>query len=505
VLLGIDQGTTGTTVLAVDRRGRVVGRGTEEIPPRFPRPGWVEHDPETLYQSVLRASRTALRRAGARASEVEGIGITNQRETTLLWDRATGEPVAPAIVWQCRRTAEACEALRRRGLEPEVRRRTGLVLDPYFSATKVRWLLDRVPGLERRAERGDVAFGTVDAWLVWRLTGGRVHATDPTNASRTLLYDLRAGRFTPRLCALFGVPQAVLPEVRPTSGSFGETVRAGPFPAGLPILAVAGDQQASLVGHGCLHAGEAKCTYGTGAFLLLHTGSRIVPSAHGCLTTAAWGGSDAPAYALEGAVFSAGSAVQWLRDGLGLVRDAAETEAIARRTRDTGGVHVVPAFTGLGAPWWDAGARAAVLGITRGTGRDEVVRATLEALAWQTKDVLDAMRLDARVPLARLRVDGGAAANDWLLAFLADVLGVPVARPRSVESTALGAALLAGAAFGTWTPARIARGAAPLDRTFRPRMGAAERRRRHAAWLEAVARVRTGGDAPRRGRGRRRS
>ena len=505
MLLGIDQGTTGTTVLVVDRRGRVVGRGYEEIPAGYPRPGWVEHDPETLFRSVLSATRTALRRAGTRPSRVEALGLTNQRETTLLWDRATGEPVAPAIVWQCRRTAAACEALRRRGLEPEVRRRTGLVLDPYFSATKVRWLLDHVPGLERRAGRGEIAFGTVDAWLVWRLTGGRVHATDPTNASRTLLYDVREHRFSRRLCDVFGVPPALLPEVRPSSGAFGETVRTGPFPAGLPILGVAGDQQASLVGHGCLSAGEAKCTYGTGAFLLLHTGKRLVTSRHGCLTTIAWGGTDAPAYALEGSVFSAGSAVQWLKDGLGIVKDAAETEAIARRTEDAGGVHVVPAFTGLGAPWWDAGARAAIVGVTRGTGRDAIVRATLESLAWQTKDVLDAMRRDAHVPLARLRVDGGAAKNDWLLQFLADVLGVVVARPRMVESTALGAALLAGAALGAFSPARIAKGPGGVDRTFSPRMGSAERRRRHAAWLEAVARVRTRADVPRRGARARRS
>jgi glycerol kinase len=365
------------------------------------------------------------------------------------------------------------------------------VLDPYFSATKVRWLLDHVRGLARRAASGALAFGTVDTWLLWRLTGGAVHATDPTNASRTLLYDVREGRWHPRLLHLFGVPSALLPEVRPSSGSFGATVRCAPFPAGVPILGVAGDQQASLVGHGGVAAGDAKCTYGTGAFLLLHTGGRFVASRHGLLTTRAWGGSDAPAYALEGSVFSAGSAIQWLRDGLGLVRDAAETEAAARRVPDTGGVHVVPAFTGLGAPWWDAGARAAVLGITRGTTSDHVVRAALESIAWQTKDVLEAMRRDARVRLGRLRVDGGAARNGWLMQFLADMLGVEVVRPAMVETTALGAAYLAGVAADWWRPADLRALAGRPDRSFPPRMPSAERARRHAAWLDAVARVRT--------------
>jgi glycerol kinase len=373
-----------------------------------------------------------------------------------------------------------------------VRRRTGLVLDPYFSATKVRWLLDHVRGASARAARGDLAFGTVDSWVLWRLTGGAVHATDVTNASRTSLYDLAERRFHPRLRSIFGVPESLrMPEVRPSAGPFGTTVRLGPFPAGLPILAVLGDQQAALAGHGVLEAGEAKCTFGTGAFLLLHTGRRLVRSRHGLLTTLAYGGGDEPAYAPEGSVFSAGSAVQWLRDGLRLVDDPRETETLARSVRDTGGVHFVPAFTGLGAPWWDADACAAILGITRGTGRAEIARATLESLAWQTRDLLDAMRADTGADVRRLRIDGGAAENDWLAQFLADVCGTEVLRPSHVEATAFGAAALAAVAGGAWTPARLARGFGGRTRRFRPRMRARERRRRHADWLAAVARVRS--------------
>jgi glycerol kinase len=492
VILGIDQGTTGATVLVLDRRARLRGRAYAELPQHYPRPGWVEHDPVEMLAILRSVVRRALRNAGARPGAVRAVGITNQRETTILWDRETGRPIHRAIVWQDRRTAPLCEEMRRAGLEPRFRRRTGLLLDPYFSGTKVRWLLDHVRGLERRALSGEIAFGTVDAWVLWHLTGGKVHATDPTNASRTLLYDIRARRWSPALCAALGVPTAVLPEVRPSAGSFGETGAGGPLPRGVPILGVAGDQQASLVGHGCVAAGEAKATYGTGAFLLLHTGPRFVASRHGLLTTLAYGGRDEPSYALEGSVFIAGAAVQWLRDGLRAIRDASETEVIAKSVPDSGGVHVVPAFTGLGAPYWDSAARGAILGLTRGSTVSHVVRATLESIAFQTCEVAAAMESDARIPLRRLRVDGGAAGNDWLMQLQSDLLGVPVVRPRLVESTAQGAAFLAGIALGWWSPRGLASLLGKPARVFRPKMRRGERRQRLAAWREAVARVRTG-------------
>jgi glycerol kinase len=491
VILGIDQGTTGVTVLVVDRRGRVRGRAYGEVPQHYPRPGWVEHGPEEMLAILGRTVRRALRAAAVRGRAVSAVGLTNQRETTVLWDRRTGRSVHPAIVWQDRRTAPLCEELRRAGWEPRFRRRTGLVLDPYFSGTKIRWLLDHVKGLARRARKGEVAFGTVDSWILWHLTGGAVHATDPTNASRTLLYDIRARRFAPALCAVLDVPTSMLPEVRPSSGSFGETARGGPLPPGIPILGVAGDQQASLVGHGCLRAGEAKATYGTGCFLLLHTGQKGVTSRHGLLTTLAWGGGEEPAYALEGSVFVAGAAVQWLRDGLRVVRHAADTEAIARSVPDSGGVHVVPAFAGLGAPYWDPGARGAVLGITRGTTVAHVVRATVESIALQACEVVEAMQDDSGVAFRSLRVDGGAAQNDWLMQLQADLLGVEVVRPGHVEATAQGAAFLAGTALGWWEPQRLRDLLGKPDRTFRPTMRRGERRARLAAWRQAVSRVRT--------------
>ena len=494
VIIAIDSGTTGTTVLVFDRRGRVRGQAYQELPQHYPRPGWVEHDPEEIAEIARRGIRRALRTAGVRPASVAAIGITNQRETTIVWDRATGRPVAPAIVWQCRRTEPACAALRRRGVEPLIRRRTGLVLDPYFSATKVRWFLDHVKGLARRAERGDVAFGTVDSWLLWRLSGGRVHATDATNAARTLLYDVRRLRWDPDLLDLFGVPAAMLPEVRPPvdpSAPFGVTSGAAPLPDGLQIGGMAGDQQASLAGHGCLRPGEAKNTYGTGCFLLLHTGSRFVASRNGLLTTLAVGAGPEPAYALEGSVFVAGAAIQWLRDGLRAVRRAADTEAIARRTPDTGGVYVVPAFTGLGAPYWDGDARGAIVGLTRGSTRETIVRATLESLAYQTRDVLEAMQRDAGLRLSRLAVDGGAAANDWLLQFQADLLGIDVVRPKHLANTARGAAFLAGIGIGWWSRGDLGPLLGTPDRTFSPRMRRAERDRIYEGWRAAVERVRT--------------
>lgn len=491
MILAIDQGTTGTTVLIVNRRGRVVAQAYAELPQHYPHPGWVEHDPQEILQVTRAVIRRALAEARLRPARLAAIGITNQRETTLVWDRRTGRPIARAIVWQCRRTAPLCERLKARGLEPVFRRKTGLVLDAYFSGTKLQWLLDHVPGVRRRAERGELAFGTVDSWLIWHLTGGRVHATDVTNASRTLLYNIRTHRWDATLADHLTVPRSLLPQVRPSSGSFGVTAARGPLPAGIPIAGVAGDQQASMVGHGCLSPGTAKNTYGTGCFLLLHTGSRVVDSRHGLLTTPLCGMSRAPAYALEGSVFIAGAAIQWLRDGLQLIRRAADTEGLARRVRDTGGVYVVPAFVGLGAPYWDMGARGAIVGLTRGSGREVIVRATLEALAYQTRDVVTAMERDSRLRLRALRVDGGAARNDWLMQFQADVLGIPVLRPALVANTGKGAALLAGLGLGWWTPQQLARMAGRPERVFRPRMGATERDRLYRGWQQAVERVRT--------------
>ena len=488
MILAIDSGTTGTTALLIDRRGRIVSQAYAELPQHYPKPGWVEHNP----QDILRVTDSVIRRAAGRlARRIQAIGITNQRETTILWDRRTGRPIHNAIVWQCRRTASMCDRMKRRGLEPGIRSRTGLVLDAYFSGTKIRWLLDHVPGAARRASAGTLAFGTVDSWLIRHLTGGKVHATDPTNASRTLLYNIRRCAWDPVLLRRFGVPASLLPEVRPAAGSFGVTGRGGALPAGIPIAGVAGDQQASMVGHGCLTPGTAKNTYGTGCFLLLHTGRTFVASRNGLLTTLVYDGTDRPGYALEGSVFIAGAAIQWLRDELRLVKRAAETEAIARRVKDTGGVYVVPAFVGLGAPYWDMHARGAVVGLTRGSNREVLIRATLESLAYQTRDVVEAMERDSGIALRELRVDGGAAQNDWLMQFQADMIGRPVVRPPMVANTGRGAALLAGIGIGWWTPRDAARLAGKPERVFRPRMSANERRRLYGGWRRAVARVRT--------------
>ena len=455
-VLALDQGTTGSTALVVDEGGRVLGRGYRELTQHFPEPGWVEHDPEEIWSSTLAAGRDAVAAARVAATDLAAIGITNQRETTVLWDRATGVPLHRAIVWQDRRTAARC-----RELDADlVRERTGLVPDPYFSATKLEWLLRATgaggsggPGTAGRVgaaggARGR-AFGTVDTWLVHKLTGGRAHVTDPTNASRTMLYDIEAGSWDEELLRVFGVPREVLPAVRPSSGVFG-VAEAEWFGREIPIAGIAGDQQAALFGQGCVTAGSAKNTYGTGAFLLLNTGSRRARSARGLLTTLACDAQGGPAFALEGSVFIAGATVQWLRDGLGIVTSASETEALARSVADTGGVVFVPAFVGLGAPHWEPAARGAILGLTRGTTRAHVVRAALEAMTFSTREVLEVMTADSGLRLAELRVDGGAAANDWLMQRQADVLGVPVRRPDVVESTALGAAGLAGMATGVW-------------------------------------------------------
>ncbi len=479
-ILALDQGTTGSTALMIHQDGSIRGRGYREFTQHFPEPGWVEHDAEEIYRVTLEAARQAIAAAGVTPV---GLGITNQRETVVLWDRRTLAPVGRAIVWQDRRTAERCRQLKADGCEAAIRAQTGLVLDPYFSATKIEWLL-RDADLRRRAERGDIAFGTVDSWLVARLTGGRCHVTDHTNASRTLLYDLGSRDWSDSLLQLFDVPRSMLPAIVRSAGVIGETDSAL-FGKPIPIAGIAGDQQAALFGQGCVTPGLAKNTYGTGAFLLACTGQERPASRNGLLLTAACGPTGEPAYALEGSVFIAGAAVQWLRDGLGVVARADETEAMARSVSDTGGVYFVPAFVGLGSPHWEAEARGTIVGITRGTSRAHLARAALEAMAYSSADLLGGMVADASLHLATLRVDGGATANDWLMQFQADVLGVPVERPDNVETTALGAGGLAGIALGLW-PSAEAFLASRTFRRFDPRMAPGERERHWAGWRRAV-------------------
>jgi glycerol kinase len=487
IILAIDQGTTGTTVLAFDRNGRLRARGYAELPQHFPKPGWVEHRGEEIWGTTLRALRTALRPLGGRRANIAAIGITNQRETTLVWDRLTGKPVAPAIVWQDRRTSDRCAALRRSGKERAISRKTGLKLDPYFSATKLEWILRNVKGVGARARRGKLAFGTVDSWLLWKLTGGRTHATDATNASRTLLYDIKRHRWDPGLLRLFGVPESLLPEVRPSIADFGVTESVPGLTDGIPIRGVAGDQQAALFGHGCVEAGGLKNTYGTGCFLLLHTGSKLVPSGSGLLTTIACGPRGEPRYALEGSVFIAGAAIQWLRDGMGVLTGAAESESVARSVPDAGGTILVPAFAGLGAPYWEPEARGIWCGLTRGATRAHLVRAALESIAYQSRDLVETMRRESGVRIRELRVDGGASLNAFLMQFQADLLGIRISRPGLVETTALGAALLAGIGAGWWKRASDLSAVRGARRVFRPRMSRAGRDRLYSRWKEAIA------------------
>jgi glycerol kinase len=487
-VLALDQGTTGSTVLVVDLDGAVRGRGYALLPQHYPQPGWVEHDPEEIWQTTCQALARALDAARVSSTEITAVGITNQRETTILWERASGRPVGNAIVWQCRRTAALCAALRVDGAEPLFKGKTGLVLDPYFSGTKIRWLLDEVPGIRARAERGEIAFGTVDSWLLWRLTGGAVHATDPSNASRTLCFDLRALDWDEGLCDCLRVPMSVLPRVLPSAGVFAETAR-GVLPAGIPVAGIAGDQQAALFGQICLSPGMAKNTYGTGCFALLNTGSTPVVSERGLLTTVAWTIGRQTSYALEGSVFVAGAAVQWLRDGLGIIADAAETQALAESVPDTGGVYLVPAFVGLGAPYWDPYARGVLVGLTRGTTRAHIARAALEAIAYQSRDVLDTMGEEAGLPVPALRVDGGATANDFLCQFQSDILGGDVLRPSVTETTGLGAAYLAGVGAGIWRIEDLGE-RWKLERRFTPALTPAAREEAYRGWRRAVERAR---------------
>jgi glycerol kinase len=526
-ILALDQGTSSSRACLIDADGAVRAIASRPLPISYPQPGWVEQDPEAIWQTQIDATCEVLATAGIAAREIAAVGITNQRETTLVWERATGRPIHPAIVWQCRRTADRCALLREGGWEPRLREKTGLVPDPYFSGTKVAHILDTVEDARTAAERGELLFGTVDTFLAWRLTGGRLHVTDVSNASRTLLYNLRTGDWDNEILAELRVPRAMLPAVRASSELYGEIDEEW-FGAALPLAGIAGDQQAALFGQACFQPGTAKNTYGTGCFLLTNTGARPVPSHHGLLTTVAWrlaGSSDpgsagvppasvsqsqtasvppasvsersthsAPvpetAYALEGAVFVAGAAVQWLRDGLGLITSAAETEALATSVPDTGGVFVVPAFAGLGAPYWDPAARGTIVGLTRGTTRAHLVRATLEAIAHQTCDVVEAMASDRNAPLLTLRVDGGASANDFLMQRQADLLGLPVERAAVAESTALGAAFLAGLAIGLWPSPETLAAHWRADRTFEPHLPPGDRADLRHTWRRAIDRAR---------------
>jgi glycerol kinase len=488
-VLALDQGTTSSRTLLFDAQGGVAGVAQQEFRQSFRKPGWVEHDPEEIWASQLQTARAVLAKQSAVAADVAAIGITNQRETTVVWDRKTGEAIHPAIVWQSRQSSGICEGLRARGLEEEVRSRTGLLIDSYFSGTKIRFILDAVPGAQARAEAGELCFGTIDTWLVFKLTKGRVFATEPSNASRTLLFNIHTGDWDDLLLDALDVPRAMLPEIRDSSGVFGETDPEW-FGGAIPIAGVAGDQQSALFGQGCVAPGLAKNTYGTGCFLLLNTGSEAPRSEAGLVTTVAWRMNGRLEYALEGSIFVAGSAVQWLRDGLEIVTHASETEALARSVEDSGGVIVVPAFVGLGAPYWDEAARGTIVGITRGTTRAHLVRATLESIAYQTRDVMAAMAHDSAITPEVLRVDGGACENDFLMQFQADILGIAVERPAVLEVTAMGAAALAGLAVGFWRDRSELDAKAGSATLFEPQMSADERESRYRQWLRAVERSR---------------
>ncbi|MBN1621781.1 MAG: glycerol kinase GlpK [Endomicrobiales bacterium] len=484
-ILSIDQGTTGSRAVIYDKKGKAVASAYEEFPQHFPRPGWVEHDPRDIWQSVYNSMQRALSKIPKDA--ISCIGITNQRETTIIWDRVTGKPIYNAIVWQCRRTAGRCEALaKNKKLAGRIRGKTGLPVDAYFSATKIEWILSRVPGAMKKAKQGRLCFGTSDSWILWNLTGGKSHATDYTNASRTMLFNIKKKTWDNDLLRLFKVPAPVLPEVRKSSGMFGSTVKCGRLKAGIPVTGIAGDQQAALFGQACFFPGTIKNTYGTGSFVLLNTGKKCIASKYGLITTLGCGAKGEPAYVLEGAVFIAGAAVQWLRDGLKLIKTAKETETQIKSIRDTGGVYFVPAFVGLGAPYWNQNARGLITGITRGTNVSHFIRAALESMAYQTKDVLDAMRRDSGLSIRELKVDGGAVENNFLCQFQAEILGIPVVRPKVIESTSLGAAYLAGLFTCYWkSSADISRNW-QRDREFKPKMKKEISAILYAGWKKAI-------------------
>jgi glycerol kinase len=489
-VLAIDEGTTGTTAMVFNRDGDVISKVNREFPQYYPQGGWVEHDPEEIWEATLAAVADALTDAGARPEQLASIGITNQRETSVFWRKGEVTPVGRAIVWQCRRSAGICERLRAEGHEDEFRTATGLVLDPYFSGTKITWRLENDPEFAAQVQAGEINFGTIDSWLLAKLTGGRVHATDCSNASRTLMFNIRTLQWDDGLLSVLGVPRSILPEVRPSSGVFGITDPDVFFGVEVPIGGIAGDQQAALFGQACYHEGMTKNTYGTGSFVLLNTGTTAVTSTSGMLTTIAWGIDDEITYAIEGSIFIAGAAIQWLRDGLRIIDDAAETGPLAEKVADTGGVYFVPALVGLGAPYWDPYARGTIVGITRGTSKEQLVRATVEAMAYQSRDVLDAIREESAIPITTLRADGGASVMDVLLQFQADLLGIEVQRPAVAETTALGAAYLAGLATGYWSDLKEIEHIWRAEKTFSPLADESEIKEKYEGWKRAVDRAR---------------
>jgi len=487
-IMALDQGTTSSRAVIFDKTGTIVAVESKEFRQIYPKPGWVEHDPAEIWESQLTVAKQVIQNSGIAPIEIKGIGITNQRETTIVWDRS-GQPAYNAIVWQCRRTASFCDELKQKGWEKTLKEKTGLVTDAYFSGTKVKWILDNVKGARERAERGELLFGTVDTWLIYNLTGGKVHVTDYTNASRTLLYNIYDLCWDDEILEEFDIPKGMLPEVKQSSEIYGTTAKELFYGVEIPIAGIAGDQQAALFGQACYQPGLAKNTYGTGCFLLMNTGEKAVPSETGLLTTIAWGLKGNVEYALEGSIFIAGASIQWLRDELRLIDDAADSEFLAAKVPDTGGVYVVPAFVGLGAPYWDQYARGTIVGITRGTNRNHIIRATLESMAYQTRDVLTCMEKDSGITLKELRVDGGAAANNLLMQFQANVLGVPVERPIIVETTALGAAYLAGLAVEFWKDRDQIAANWKIDRKFEPTMSTEQREKFYAGWTKAVERA----------------
>jgi len=488
-ILAIDQGTTGSTIIIFNKKGRIVARAYREFPQLYPKPGWVEHDPNKIWQSVKLTISGALRSGRIKGSEIAAIGITNQRETTVIWDRKTGKPVFNAIVWQDRRTAPICDWMKKKGLAGYVQKNTGLKIDAYFSGTKIKWILDNTRGARRaRGGRGGgLAFGTVDTWIIWNLTNGKAHVTDYSNASRTMIFNIRKLDWDNKLLKVLGIPRSILPKVVPSSGIAGKTKSIGVLPDGISIAGIAGDQQAALFGQGCYEPGDIKNTYGTGCFMLVNTGTKAVRSNTGLLTTLAWGIDNKVYYALEGSVFIAGAAIQWIRDGLQIIKKAPESEAIARSVPDTGGVYFVPAFVGLGAPYWNMYARGTITGITRGTTKAHIVRATLESLAYQTKDVLLCMQKDSHLMIRSMKVDGKATENDFLMQFQADILPAKVIRPKIIDTTALGAAYLAGLGVGFWKSQAEIKKLWQIDRSFQPKMKEAKRKELYRGWEKAVS------------------
>ena len=484
-IMAMDSGTTSNRCILFDQDGNICSVAQKEFTQIFPRPGWVEHDADEIFSTQLEVAQQAMRNIGAEAADIAAIGITNQRETTVVWNKHTGRPIHNAIVWQCRRTAPYCDQLRNEGLVDTIQAKTGLVIDPYFSGTKIRWLLENVPGAREQAEQGDLLFGTVETWLIWKLTGGSVHVTDYSNASRTMLFNINTLTWDPEILDRLGIPACMLPEVRPSSCVYGHTV-AQFFGAPIAIAGAAGDQQAALFGQTCFDPGDSKCTYGTGAFLLMNTGDTPIFSRNGLVTTIAWGLNEKVTYALEGSIFVAGAAIQWLRDELRFIESASDSEYMAKKVPDTNGCYVVPAFTGLGAPYWDAYARGCVMGLTRGVNKYHIIRATLDSIAYQTNDVLSAMEADAEIRLSSLKVDGGASANNYLMQTQADVISAPVLRPRCVETTAMGAAQLAGLAVGYWDSLDEIRRNWGVDRVFQPELSEEERTTRLKGWQKAV-------------------